>query len=171
MAYRFLFIGKANAEIDRLTSEVAKVTKERDEAVSALESNTAETVTQTEALQASASAAALEVAALKVSTLAKDSELTAVKAELATAQALIANPPAQIVKIAAVKALEITGAQGQPPIVISAVTAPSGEQAAGSAAGLMAQLNAIKDPTARTVFFKKHTAAILAASRAERVGK
>ena len=33
MAWKFLQIGKANAEIDRLNGELAKVTKERDTAI------------------------------------------------------------------------------------------------------------------------------------------
>jgi seryl-tRNA synthetase len=168
MAWKFLSISKANAEVARLEAEVAAVTKERDEAKAALESNATEVTQHAEEVQASAETLKAEKLKADGQVTSLTSELTAVKAELVAAKAELANPAAQIVQIASHKAAEITGAQGQPPISTTPAGTPEGGAAAASSMDLMQQMNAIKDPTARTVFFRKHQAAILAASRAER---
>jgi chromosome segregation ATPase len=141
MAWHFLNIGKANVEIDRLNAEVLKLTSERDAAKTALESNTSEVVTQAEGLQTQLTAATStitglqgQVGTLTASVAAKDADLVTVRAELATAKDTIANPSAQIVKIASVKAAEITGAQGQPPVITTPAATPAAVKA--EAAGL-----------------------------------
>lgn len=162
MAYKFLFIGKANAEIERLTAELATVTKERDEAKAALESNNSEAVKAGEDLQGQLTVANAAVESLTGQVNELKSELETTRAELKAAKETIANPSAQIVKIASVKAAEITGAQGQPAI---AVEPQAGEGTPGSGGGLLEQLNAIKDPQARTEFYRKNRKAIEAAWR------
>ena len=165
MAWMFLNIGKANQEIDRLNAELAAVTKERDEARTALEANHTFEEAEAATLNSQLASAQASVTELKAAVKAKDAEMATMKAELQKAQEQLANPSAQIVKIAAVKAAEITGAQGQPAVP----TAPVGTPAGGvSGEGLLAQMREIKDPTARTVFYRKNQAAILAASREER---
>jgi seryl-tRNA synthetase len=171
MGWKFLNIAKANAEVDRLNGELTKVTVERDEARTALESNSAEVTKHAEELQGQVNADTARIAELEASIKGKDAELAVVKAELQVAKDRIANPTSEVVKIAAHKAAEITGAQGQPPITSTPAGTPAGGAAAASAEDLMAQFNAIKDPTAQTIFYRKHAAAIMAASLAERAGK
>ncbi len=168
MAYKFLFIGKANAEIERLTAENAKLTTERDEAKTALEANQSELATQCEDLQGQVTTATAAADAAKAKVTALEGELASTKAELQAAKDRIANPPAEIVKIASAKAAEITQAQGQPPIAAALPGTVTGGTAASSGADLVAQMNAIKDPTERTIFFRKNKAAFMAADLAER---
>lgn len=134
MALKFLFVGKANAEIERLNAELLKVTKERDDAVTALESNSAEVTKQAEDLQGQVTALQSQVSALEASAKVVSAELATTKAELQAAQARIANPPAEIVKIASAKAAEITGAQGQPPVTTTPAASPASDKK--EAAGL-----------------------------------
>ncbi|MCX6925309.1 MAG: hypothetical protein NT154_19175, partial [Verrucomicrobia bacterium] len=97
-----------------------------------------------------------------------EASLANTQIELQAAQEKLANPTAQIVAIASHTAAEITGAQGQPPIPAAPAGSPEGGAAAGSSKDLMAQINAIQDPTARTMFYRKNKAAFMAASRADR---
>src|SRR5438046_1827377 len=57
MALKFLHIGKASARIDELESQVATLTKERDDALKAVESNSSEVTKHAEELQTQLSAA------------------------------------------------------------------------------------------------------------------
>jgi peptidoglycan hydrolase CwlO-like protein len=168
MAYKFLFIGKANAEIERLTAENSKLTAERDEAKSALEANHGELAKQCEELQGQVTTQTLAATEASAKVTALEGELAGVKTELAAARDKLANPSAEIVKIASAKAAAITGAQGQPPLAVVPSGTPAGGAAASSGEDLIAQMNAIPNPSERTMFFRQHRAAILAASRKER---
>lgn len=161
MAWKFLNIGKANAEVDRLALEVASVTKERDDLRANMETNASDVTKQAEELQG-------QVAALTIERDTAQAALVTAKAELATASDKLANPSAQIVHIASAQAAAITSAQGQPPIASTPVSTPAGDVAASSVEGLNAQLDAIKDPGARTAFWRKNKQAILSASRSQR---
>jgi seryl-tRNA synthetase len=170
MAWKFLNIGKANSEIERLSTEVATITKERDEARTALETNNAGLVKNAEELQGQATDARAVAEGLRGQMSALTAERDGLKAELQTAQEKLANPSEQVVKIAAARALEITGAQGQPPLPTTPANTPAGGPA-DSGEALMSQLNAIKDPNLRTQFYRKNAAAFRKASLAERAGK
>lgn len=78
MAQRFSFhhIGKANTRIAELETQLASVTKEKDDAVAALESNASEVSDSAEKLQTDLAAA--------------NTSISGLKAELATAQAAVA---------------------------------------------------------------------------------
>jgi len=132
MAWKFLNIGKANAEIERLEKELATIKAERDEARTALESNNSEAVKAAEGFQADLAIARTELEAAKgqVTKLTNDlsaatTELTTVKAELVTAKAQIADPAGVIQKAASAKAAEITSSQGQPPVKVDPTTSPA----------------------------------------------
>lgn len=102
MAFKFFNIGKANAEIDRLTAllvasdvRIAELAANEPEALTALNGELTETKNKLET----------SVSALSAAT----SELEKVKAELVTAKAAAAN----VEKLTSEKALAITQAQGQ----------------------------------------------------------
>lgn len=125
-------IGKANAEIERLNAEVATLTKERDDARAALESNNSEVGKQAESLQGQLTAANqsisdlnAQVTALKADLASKEKSLAAVESELKAAQEKLANSGEQIKQAASLKAAEITGAQGQPPVVVPVAETPA----------------------------------------------
>ena len=89
MAWKFLNIGKANAEIERLEKElaaeqgkVATVTKERDDAKAALESNDSEIAKNATAVQT-------ELTQVKV-------ERDQIKSDLASAKTTIATLTAEL---------------------------------------------------------------------------
>lgn len=140
MAWRFLNISKANAEIDRLSLELSAITKERDDLKAAMESNASETIKALE--DATAKISALEEGA-KALTAERDAALAA----LDVAKKEIEAAPVKISQ----KAAEITAAQGQPPIA----TTPAGSPAGGSD-DVIEQWKNIKDPTAKTAFYQKN---------------
>ena len=147
MAWRFLNISKANAEIDRLALEVSTITKERDDLKAAMESNGAETISALEDSQA-------KVAALEEGAKVLSAERDAVKVELDAAKKELEATPVKISQ----KAQEITASQGQPPVATAPAATP-----AGGASGVAEQWQAITDPRAKTAFYKKNKAAIDAA--------
>ncbi len=135
MAWKFLNIAKANAEIDRLNTENEKLTRERDDARAALEANNSDTVKEAEKLQGQVAEAGktiqardAEVTRLNGLVASKDTELATARAELSKANEKFANPSAQIQQAASVKAAEITSAQGQPPVKASPVENPSKQE-------------------------------------------
>jgi chromosome segregation ATPase len=65
MAFAFFNITKANAEIDRLNAELAKVTKERDDLKASAGTNGEEIAKQAEAIQAELATANTTIATLK----------------------------------------------------------------------------------------------------------
>jgi seryl-tRNA synthetase len=168
MAFKFLRIGTANAEIERQAVELATLTKERDELQAAIGANASETIKEAEGLQAKLAESKQSVEALTVEIGTVRADLAKAQEALAEAEKKLANPSAEIIKIASIKAAEITGAQGQPPIPAAPSGTPASNSPAASADDLAVQLEAIKDPTARTIFYRKHQAAILAAKRAGR---
>jgi predicted nucleic acid-binding Zn-ribbon protein len=160
MAWKFLNIGKANAEIERLQAEVATVTKERDDARAALTDNHSETVSAAESLQTNLTAAQADLVTAKASVASLGAQVTKLEADLKVANEKLANPEAQVVQIASRRALEITQAQGQAPVV---------NKGGENTGDVIEQFNAIKDPQARTEFYRKHKAAFDAAWRAKTV--
>ena len=82
MAWKFLNIGKANARIDELESQLSAVSKERDEAKSVLESNYSEISAHAEDIQKELETRNSELAALKSSVLASQTEVSNLRAEL-----------------------------------------------------------------------------------------
>lgn len=147
MAWKFFNIGKANEEITRLENEVAK----RDETIKSLE---AEKKSLAENDNDVAKAAAdiqgqLDQANTNIKALEKERDQ--LKVDLDKANASTDGKAAK-------KALEITGAQGQPPISTGAPGTPGGSDA------IEKQLDAITDPTERTIFYRKHKAEIRAAA-------
>lgn len=114
MAWKFLNIAKANAEIDRLNADLAAVTKERDDLKAAAEANTSEVgkhaeelaakLTETEsklakaledgkAASATLATQATDISGLKDQLKAKDAEVEAkVARKLAEAQAALGQP-------------------------------------------------------------------------------
>lgn len=171
MAWKFLNIGKANAEVDRLNAEVLKLTAERDEAKTALESNSTEVTAHAEGLQANAETLKAEKLKAEQQVATLTTQMAAQATEMATAKERLANPTAETAKLASHKAAEITGAQGQPPIATTPAGTLAGGATAGTGAELLAQAKAIKDPSERTLFMRKHREAVFAASRAERAAQ
>ncbi|MDD5350732.1 MAG: hypothetical protein PHQ12_11025 [Chthoniobacteraceae bacterium] len=101
---------------------------------------------------------------------ARDTTVATLTAELATANAALVASAATVATLTAAKdtattkADETLAALGVDPKTIPA--APG--QAAAAAVNVSAQLDAIKDPTARTVFFRANKAALRAANLRER---
>lgn len=152
--FKFFNIGKANAEITRLETELAGV---RAELATAKENATAIEASaegaQAELTQAKADlvTAKASIASLNGTITAKDTELAGVKAELKTANEKIAAPAGTIQQAAAVKAAEITAAQGQPPVKVTPPESPAGNKEASGLKGfekvqaaIKAQINPVK---------------------------
>jgi chromosome segregation ATPase len=131
MAWKFLNIGKANAEIERLetalAAEQAKVTtltQERDAAKTALAENDSEIAKNAAAVQT-------EITQVKAERDQAKADLGTAKTTIATltqerdeAKAKLTDPKGTIQSAATTKAAEITAAQGQPPIAAVPTTAP-----------------------------------------------
>lgn len=127
-SYKFFSVGKANAEIERLEVELAKSQSEAKEA----SDNASEVVTAAEASQATwkQASADLETSKTSISSLTARAEKAEAALKVATEQ--LASPPAQIQTAAALKAAEITSAQGQPPIKVTTPENLTGENKATS---------------------------------------
>lgn len=115
MAWKFLNIGKANARIDELESQLAAVTKERDDALKASGENSTEIQAEHERVSKQA-----EDASAKCKQL--ESDLTTAKTSIASSQTKIAELESKLaakdseVKIqVARQAQEIQAQLGQPP--------------------------------------------------------
>lgn len=116
MAFKFLKIGNANAEIDRLNAELAKVTKERDDAIAATSENSSEVVKEAEKLQGELTTAQASIATLTserdaaVSQIAgKDAEIKALNEKLAAKDGEVQIKVAQQVQ-------NVQASLGAPPI-------------------------------------------------------
>jgi len=159
MAWKFLNIGKANAEIERLEKElaaeqgkVATLTKERDDAKAALEANDSEIAKNAESVQKELTTAKADLTAAQGQVTAITKERDDAKAQLATvtkerdeAKAKLADPKGPIQTAAAVKAAEITAGQGQAtPIAVSPVATPAAKVEAPKLKGLAKVQAAIK---------------------------
>jgi septal ring factor EnvC (AmiA/AmiB activator) len=155
-AFKFFNIGKANTEIERLAAELTKVSADRDEARAAVEGNNSEAVKAGEELQVKVSAHEKTIESLN----AQVKDLTG---KLATAETEAKTAKESSGKAASQQAAAITGAQGQPPIKAELPT----EAAAGG--DIIARYTAIKDPQARTTFYRQNKSAIDAAHKAQPV--
>ncbi len=153
--FKFFNIGKANAEIIRLETELAGVRAE----LAAGKENATAIEASAEATQAELTQAKADLVTAKASISSITAAHDAVKAELKTANEKLANPSQQVKEAASRKAMEITQGQGQPPVAGAA----TGEAAAGD---VLAQYKAIKDPQARVTFYRKNKAAIDSAYKA-----
>jgi len=146
MAWKFLNIGKANAEIERLEkaladeqAKTAALNKERDELKTAAEANDSEIARNAEATGKELIQAKADLATAKQSVSTLTTERDDAKAQLATVgkerdelKAKIADPKGAIQTAASAKAAEITGAQGQPPIATAPVATPAAKPAEAS---------------------------------------
>jgi chromosome segregation ATPase len=162
MAWKFLNIGKANAEIERLEKEVETAKAEAANAKTALETNNSEIAAQLEKVQGELTAANTSLAARTTELSSAKASLLAAQAEVTTLKATIADPKGEIEKRASAKALEITAGQGQPPVGVTSTSSPG---ATSSGDALLAQLQGITNPVERVEFYRKNKAAIDAAYR------
>jgi chromosome segregation ATPase len=112
MAWKFYNVGKANAEIERLEAEVATLKAQLADAVVTPEEITKHAEAMA-AANADLTAKLADVSAkLGGATLARVALETAVSTHAET----LAAKDAEVERLAAAKALEITQKQGQPPI-------------------------------------------------------
>lgn len=98
--------------------------------------------------------------AVKATTDPLNTQLAQVKDELATVKAendSLKKAQSEFDNKVNAKALEITQAQGVPPVKLSATETPA---AGNSAESLWAQYKQIKDPDERNAFYKKHRSAM-----------
>jgi hypothetical protein len=152
MAWKFLNIGKANAEIDRLEAELAKASAGSSappDKIVALEK-------RLEDLAASMATLGESVAALEKAISASGDSF---KVEIARLDKSFTEFQTSAKEIGSRLAAEITARQGQPPL---AAGNTSGTQSGGGA-DIIAQFNAITDPVARTEWYRKNKVAYDAA--------
>lgn len=123
-AYKFFDIKKANAEVERLEGEVARLTTEGE--------NVAVAISAAESLRTDLTAAQTEITQLKASVAQKDSDLATVKQSLASVsterdelKATIAKPDGEIEKRASLKAQEIVAGQGAPIVALKTSDNPT----------------------------------------------
>lgn len=158
--FKFFNIGKANEEITRLEAENATLkedAKNASENAAAIATNAEGVTTELTQLKADHATAKTSISSLTARAEKAETELKAANEKLA-------NPSVQIKEVASRKALEITQAQGQPPVTPStSSTTQTGDP--------VAQFNAIKDPVARTEWYRKNKAAYDAAWRAQHPAK
>lgn len=158
--YRFYKIAEANAEIAKLEAKVTSLeaeTKTATENVEAIAGPAQESANKLVQVEADLSTAKASISSLTARAEKAETDLKAANEKLA-------NPSAQIKEVASRKALEITQAQGQPPVTPStSSTTQTGDP--------VAQREAIKDPVARTEWYRKNKAAYDAAWRAQHPAK
>jgi len=155
MAWKFLNIGKANAEIDRLEAELA--------AAKTSAASTAPTPDKIAALEKRIDDLAASIATLgeSVAILEKSASTSAdsFKVEIARLDKSFADFQTSAKEIGSRLAAEITARQGQGPL---APGSTAGTQSGGGN-DLVAQYNAITDPIARTEWYRKNKTAYDAA--------
>lgn len=156
MAYKFFNIGKANAEIDRLEAELVTA----KESAKAAAENAAEVEKDAEKVSTELTQARADLATAKQTISTATARAEKAEADLKVANDKLANPGEQIKIKASQEAQKITAGQGQPPI-------ESKTPAAGAPGDILAQHAAIKDSTARTVFYRANKAAYDAAFKAK----
>lgn len=150
MALKFFNIGKANAEIARLESELNKV----NELLKAQGENESEVMKEAESLSA-------QLTAEKGKTTALSAENERLKTELKSSQDKQSDFDSKVQTAASAKALEITAGQTTGP-----VSSGGGQPMAGDLLAEHAALMA-KDPSAATAFYRKNKAAYDAAFEAK----
>jgi hypothetical protein len=114
MAFKFLQVGKANAEIDRLNVELVKVSKERDEAVAAVGENTSEVATQAEQIQADLATAKQTISTITGERDTAAAALVVANAKVAKLEADLAAKDGEVKIKVAQQALTVQAALGQP---------------------------------------------------------
>lgn len=148
MAWKFLNIAKANAEIERLEAELAKTSppKQADAGnnVAALE------------LKIEELSDTLSVLGDRISALEKASADTSAgfKVEIARLDKSISDFQASAKELGTRMAAEITARQGQAPLASNGNGTSN-----GTGNDLLAQHAAISDPKARMAFYRKNKAA------------
>ena len=143
--FAFYNIGAANKEITRLAARIAEL-------------EAAKPVDQSAQLAdalASNDQISTELSAVKAELVSKETELTTSKSSIASLQAELAATKTSVAAQAAAQAAVITAAQGQPPL---AVLPQSPTSSAGG--DIVEQLNSIKDPKERVMFYRANKAAI-----------
>ncbi len=148
--FKFFNIGKANAEILRLEAELSKAQEAEKIAIQ----NASEVSTVAESLKEQFGQVQADLVTAKATIASVTARAEKTEAELKVAQESLANPAAQIVKIASTQAAQITAAQGQPPLAVTPQTSASGGN------DLTAELATISDPAKRQEFIRKHKAAL-----------
>lgn len=160
MAWKFLNIGKANAEIERLESEVASLKS------AAGKTTPAPTPEQTASLELKIEELGATVSALgdRISALEKAAGETAsnFKVEIARLDKSFSDFQTNAKELATRMAGEITARQGQPPLA----TAGTASSAAGD--DLETTIKNTTDPLERTRIFRKNRSAILAKAEAQK---
>lgn len=150
MAWKFLNIAKANAEIERLEAELAKTKATPPPPASAADDKRIEDMT------ASIAALGDNVATIGAQITALETKLGT---ELARVDKALTDYKADAEKIGTRLAAEITARQGQPPLNPGTTAGTT----TGGGADILAQYNAISDPIARTEWYRKNKAAYDAA--------
>ncbi|HWN95015.1 MAG TPA: hypothetical protein VNT99_08280 [Methylomirabilota bacterium] len=119
--FKFFNIGKANEEISRLETENARITAD------ALTSTQNSAAVEERATQLShdLATATQSIGSLSAQVTTLNQSVTDITADRDALAAKLANPSAQIVALAAVKAGEVAAAQGIPPIAIAVVPDPT----------------------------------------------
>lgn len=152
MAWKFLNIGKANAEIERLEGELAKA-----KAVSQPDPASAEKITSVEK-RIDDLASSIATLGDQVSTLEQTATATSDKftVEIARIDKALVDVTAE--KIGSRIAAEITARQGQSPLNLG-----GGKSGNNGQNDLLEQYNSITDPTQKTEWYRKNKAAYDAA--------
>lgn len=145
--FKFFNIGKANEEITRLEAELATAKAEAKTATD----NADEVVKNAEAVATELAQVKSDLATAKTTISSLTARAETAETEAKEAKAKIANPSEQIKNRASQEALNITASQGQPPVAAGSAT----EQPGGSA-DILAQYAAIKDPAAKTAWYRKN---------------
>ena len=116
MAFKFLQIGKANAEIERLTAELAKVTKEKEDAQAAVADNGNEVAKEAEKLQADLGTAKQSISTLTGERDAAVSQLAGKDAEIKSLTEKLAAKDGEVKIQVARQVAETQSQLGAPPI-------------------------------------------------------
>ncbi len=156
MAFKIFNIGAANKRVEELETENAALKAEI--ATSAENATAVETAAETIKAELVQAKADLDTAKTTISSLTSRADKA--EADLKVASDKLANPTEQVQVLASKEALKITAAQGQPPV--------AGSSPAVSGADILAQYEAITDPTARAQFYQKNSTAIFKANQANR---
>lgn len=114
MALKIWNIGKANAEIDRLTGELAAVAKERDDLKAAIESNKTEVSAEAETLQASFTASQARVTALEAELVTAKADAEAKAGEIKALSEKLAAKDAEVEVKVSRRLMEQQAVLGQP---------------------------------------------------------
>lgn len=132
-ALKIWSIGKANQRIEELESQVATLTKERDEAKAALESNAGEISTAAEQVQRDLDTARQTIGTLTGELNASKTLIAAKDAEIAALGAKLENQSQQVRVQVAQQVATTQAALGQPPMPSAPATAKTATNLTGAA--------------------------------------